>query len=65
MDIEKEFDRITAPAGGASKVRRLTRDEIEELAQSGKVTPVEQIPQYHCCGREVFPLRWGRGIYFK
>lgn len=52
MDIEREFDRLTAPPASASAVRRLSREEIDRLLLAGQITPVEQIPQYHLSGYE-------------
>ncbi len=55
MDLFKEMDRLTEPLSAASKVRTLSREEIEALVAAGAVTPVERIPEFRQRGRVHFP----------
>lgn len=55
MNLDVELDRITAPPACASRLRKLSRDEIEGLQAAGKITPLSAIPVFHLMRRESFP----------
>ena len=46
---------LTMTQNEAFEVRVLTREEIAELVAAGKVTPIEQIPDFHELRRLSFP----------
>lgn len=60
MNLVEQLDRVTAPPPKASRVRRLSREEIAQLSEHGMITPLDRIPQQHLCGKETVGLRWGR-----
>lgn len=59
MNLFVELEKLTMPAGGASKARRLTSDEIEQLLLEGEITPLEKIKASRC-RREGANGNWGR-----
>ena len=64
MNVLAELERLTEPPFRASEVRRLSPEEIGELAASGQITSLDQIPMEHMAPRQVVPLRCGRGMYY-
>jgi len=63
MDIEKEFDRVTAPPSSASSVRRLKKEEIEHLERAGMITPIHLMRKNSWLPRVHVPGNSCRGTY--
>jgi hypothetical protein len=61
MNLELELDEATAPLTKASDVKRLSPEEIEQLANSGRITPIHVIPKRRPWGPEFEPCMWGLG----
>jgi hypothetical protein len=57
MNTVIELDRLTAPPFKASRIRILSRTEIDELVASGRITPVGLIPAMHHQSRISVPER--------
>ena len=55
MDLLRESARLSSPKFVASPIRKLSRDEIEDLLNNGQITPVGLIPQSHAYRRDSIP----------